>query len=108
MELQAVHISAILPVPVKMPDKMSDKIQESDKMSDKMSDKLQKSDKMSDKEYRTALLTHLAINEKTSATEAAAIIGRTAKTARRVLLQLVEDGILLAYGANRNRKYKLR
>jgi predicted ArsR family transcriptional regulator len=63
--------------------------------------------KMSDKEYRTVLLSHLSKNDEISAIEASAIIGRTAKTARRVLLQLVEEGFVVATGANRNRKYKI-
>jgi len=92
-----------------VPDKMSDKLAVSDKMSDKMSDKLAVSDKlaMSDKMYRDALLIHLAENGEISAADAAALIGRTAKTARRVLLQLGDEGFIIATGANRNRKYKL-
>jgi ATP-dependent DNA helicase RecG len=64
-------------------------------------------DKMSDKKCRSALLSCLAKNGEISATEAAAIIGRTAKTARRLLLQLSNEGIVVATGANRNRKYKI-
>ncbi|MDR1328781.1 MAG: putative DNA binding domain-containing protein [Oscillospiraceae bacterium] len=72
------------------------------KMSDKMSDNRA----MSDKKYRDALLAHLADKGEISASEAAAIIGRTAKTARRVLLQLVGEGVVAATGGNRNRRYK--
>lgn len=73
-----------------------------------MSDNGKASDKMSDNNYRSALLAHLTENGEISATEAAEIIGRTTKTARRVLLQLVEEGIVVVTGANRNRKYKIR
>ena len=73
-------------------------------MSDKMSDNA----KMSDKKYRDALLAHLTDNGEISTAEAAAIIGRTQKTARRVLLQLVEEGIVMVSGANRNRKYTVK
>ena len=62
----------------------------------------------SDKGYRSALLKYLVEHGEISATEAAVIIGRTAKTARRVLLQLVDEGIVTATGANRNRKYQIR
>jgi predicted ArsR family transcriptional regulator len=61
---------------------------------------------VSDKKYRDALLAHLSDNGEISASEAAAIIGRTAKTARRVLLQLVGEGVVAATGGNRNRRYK--
>ena len=100
-----------------MSDKMSDNLNLSDNtnISDNMSDylnlpvKLDMSDNgiMSDKKYRAALISYLSKNGEISATEAAAIIGRTAKTARRVLLQLVDEGIIVATGANRNRKYKI-
>ena len=64
--------------------------------------------KMSEKKYRDVLLAHLAGNGEVSAIEAAVIIGRTAKTARRVLLQLIDEGIIAATGANRNRKYQIK
>jgi hypothetical protein len=76
----------------------------SDKISDKMSDKR----RLSDKKYRDRLLSRLAGNGEISAAEAAIIIERTAKTARRVLLQLVEDGLVSATGANKNRRYKAK
>jgi ATP-dependent DNA helicase RecG len=63
---------------------------------------------VSDKKYRGLLLGHLADNGEISAAEAAIIIERTAKTARRVLLQLVEDGLVVTTGANRNRRYKAK
>ena len=72
-----------------------------------VSDNGKMANKMSDNKYRSELLAYLAENGAISATEAAAIIGRTAKTARRVLLQLVDEGVVMATGANRNRKYKL-
>ena len=65
-------------------------------------------DKMSDKKYRAELLAHLAENGEISATEAATIIGRSTKTARRVLLQLIDEGVVMATGANRNRKYQMK
>ena len=88
--------------------KMSDKMSDNGEMSDKMSDKMSDNDEMSDKQYRDALLAHLAGNGEISAAEAAVIIGRSSKTARRVLLKLVEEGAVMVSGANRNRKYKAR
>jgi ATP-dependent DNA helicase RecG len=71
-----------------------------DKMSDKMSDK--------DKSSREALLAYLIANEEVTANEAADIVGKTARTARRLLQQLIENGDITASGGNRNRKYRLR
>jgi predicted ArsR family transcriptional regulator len=91
---------------------VSDKVSDNGVLSDKMSDNYVLSDKISDKYnvsdkvYRNALLARLTTNGEVSASEAAVIIGRSAKTARRVLLQLVDEGIVAATGANRNRKYK--
>jgi ATP-dependent DNA helicase RecG len=82
--------------------KMADNGKMADKVSDKMSDKAA----VSDKNYREALLACIASNGEIGASEAATIIGRSAKTARRVLLQLVDEGLVTATGGNRNRKYK--
>ncbi|MDR3295318.1 MAG: hypothetical protein LBT26_05775 [Clostridiales Family XIII bacterium] len=86
-------------IPLDLSDiEMSDKGEMSDKMSD--------NGEMSDKVYREKILSCLAGNGEIGAAEAAKIIGRNPKTARRVLLQLVDEGIAVAVGANRNRKYK--
>ena len=78
------------------------------KMDDKLSDKMSDNYSVSDKKYRPILLEYLNKNSEMSAAEAAEIIGRSAKTARRVLLKLVDDGVVAATGANRNRRYKLK
>jgi ATP-dependent DNA helicase RecG len=70
----------------------------SDKMSDKVSDH--------DMSSRNILLAYLQANGEVTASEAAKIIDRTARTARRVLQQLVDSGQVVASGANRNRKYR--
>jgi len=62
---------------------------------------------MSDKAYREAILAYLVENGEIGAAEAGDLIGRNPKTARRVLLQLAGEGVVVATGANRNRKYKL-
>ncbi|MDR1322723.1 MAG: putative DNA binding domain-containing protein [Gracilibacteraceae bacterium] len=85
------------------PDKMSDK---PDKVSDKPDKMSDKPDKMSDKNSRDILLAYLIIDGEVTAAEAAAIIGKTARTARRILQRLVDDGAVVSTGANRNRKYK--
>jgi predicted ArsR family transcriptional regulator len=74
------------------------------KMDDKMNDKYS----VSDKKHRPTLLAYLAKKGEISATEAAEFIGRSAKTARRVLLQLADEGVVTATGANRNRKYQIK
>jgi predicted ArsR family transcriptional regulator len=73
-------------------------------MSDKMSD----NDAVSDKNYRETLLAYIRENGEISAIKAAELIGRNPKTARRELLQLVDEGLVIAIGGNRNRKYKVR
>jgi ATP-dependent DNA helicase RecG len=71
-------------------------------MSDKVSDKR----KMSDKRQRDALMAYLRSNGEITATEAAKIITRSPATARRLLAQLADEGLVAATGGNRNRKYK--
>jgi len=86
-------------VPLSLPNgTMSD----SEALDDKMSDNA------SDKAHREKILAHLAINGEISASEAAKIIERNPKTARRVLLELVSEGIVATMGANRNRKYEVK
>jgi len=70
-----------------------------------MSDKLSDNGKMSDKTYREAILAYFTNNDVISAEEAAKLIGRNPKTGRRVLLQLISEGVISSIGANRNRKY---
>ncbi len=65
------------------------------------------SDKVSDNGSRELLIAHLTGNGDISASEAAQLIGSSAKTARRLLLRLAEEGIVSVTGANRNRRYKL-
>jgi len=72
-------------------------------MGDKMSD----NHSVSDKKYRSVLLEYLTKNGEMSATEAADVVERSAKTARRVLLQLVKEGVVTATGVNRNRRYRI-
>ena len=73
------------------------------KMSDKMSDK----PGVTGKKHHATLLAYLAQNGEISAAEAARVIGRTAKTARRVLLQLVAEGFVVTSGVNRYRRYRI-
>jgi len=91
-------------------DNLSDKPFDDDEMSDNLSDKPsdndEMSDNLSDKAYREAILTYLTENGEIGTAEAGDLIGRSPKTARRVLLQLVSEGVVVATGANRNRKYK--
>jgi ATP-dependent DNA helicase RecG len=68
----------------------------------KMSDNRNSSDKMSDK-----IVDFLSKNDEIDAKTTAELIGRSPETARRFLSQLVKDGVIVATGANRNRKYRL-
>ena len=65
------------------------------------------SDNMFDNDYRSLLLKYLAVNSEISSAEAAALIGRSSKTARRLLIQLIYEGIITTTGANRNRRYQM-
>jgi len=89
-----------------MSDKMSDNQEMSDKMSDKVSDKVSDNQEMSDKNVRDALLAYLRNNGEITAAEAAKVISRSIPTARRLLSGLVAEGLVVATGANRNRKYR--
>jgi len=75
--------------------------------NDKMSDNAIVSDKSSDNGHSKFILEYLSKNGELNAAVAAKIIDRSPGTARRILSRLVDEGVLLAVGANRNRKYKL-
>jgi ATP-dependent DNA helicase RecG len=71
----------------------------------RMSDNGNLSDNLSDNaRYRNAIIAHLAENGEISAMTAIKIIGRSPATARRLLAQLVDEGVVRS-GGNRNRKY---
>jgi ATP-dependent DNA helicase RecG len=78
---------------------LSDNVSDNAEMSDKTSDKI------NDKNTSDTLLAYLRGNGEVTAAEAAKILGRSAQTARRVLSGLVAEGVVVASGANRNRKY---
>ena len=82
---------------------MSDKAPLSDKVSDNVSDKYL----MSDKVHRQRILSYMAENKEINAATTAKLIDRSPGTARRVLAQLVQEGVLTISGANRNRVYRL-
>jgi ATP-dependent DNA helicase RecG len=62
--------------------------------------------KMSNNAHRKPILAYLEKNSEITAVAAAELIGRTSKTARRVLLQLVDEGVVSMSGGNRNRVYR--
>jgi len=89
---------------------MSDNLSDNEVVSDNLSDNEVVSDNLSDgfpldKGYREIILTFLEKNGEISATDASKLIGRNPKTARRVLLKLVSEGIVTVSGANKNRIY---
>jgi len=85
---------------------VSNILNKNDFLSNKMNDNSILNDKMNDNDGRKLILKHLDDNNEISVTVAAMIIGRSHSTARRMLLSLVEEGIVVATGRNRNRRYK--
>ena len=88
---------------------MSDKMSDNDEMSDKVfkpQTSFETVGSSLDEGYRDILLSFLDKNGEISATDAATLIRRNSKTARRVLIKLVNEGIITATGANKNRIYK--
>ena len=65
-------------------------------------------DKMSDNAYRKIIISYLEKKTEITTAKAAELIDRNPKTARRVLLQLVDESVVIASGANRNRIYRLK
>ena len=76
-------------------------------MSDKISDKNTISDKLNDNAHRQVIMEYLSECNEINTFTAEKLIGRSSSTARRILAQLVNDGVLRATGANKNRKYEL-
>ena len=76
-------------------------------VSDKqpVSDKV--SDYVSDNTTRQMILAYIEAHGEINATIAAGLIERSPGTARRVLSRLVDEGVIVAIGANRNRRYKI-
>jgi ATP-dependent DNA helicase RecG len=73
------------------------------KTSDKLSDKL----KSSDKPHKKKLIAYLEKYREINAQTAAQVLDRAPGTARRVLGEMVSEGLIIAEGANRNRTYRL-
>jgi len=76
-------------------------------MSDKISDKNAISDKLTDNAYKLVIMKYLSECNEINTFTAEKLIGRSSSTARRILSQLVNDGVLRATGANKIRKYEL-
>jgi ATP-dependent DNA helicase RecG len=86
-------------------DGVSDNLSNNNAMSSKLSNNDRKPGEISGKTYHDVILAYIAENSEISKSRAAELIGCHPKTAQRLLSQLVKDGVLLATGANRNRKY---
>jgi predicted HTH transcriptional regulator len=91
-----------------MSDNVSDNESMSDNVSDNVSDNESMSDNVSDNVRRQAILAYIAKHGQINAAETAKIIKRSPETARRILSQLADEGILIASGANRNRVYHMK
>ena len=74
----------------------------------KMSDNKVMNDNLGDNEVCKSILTYITHNGSISTAQAAQVIGRSHSTARRVLVQLVSEDVLVPSGANRNRIYCMK
>jgi ATP-dependent DNA helicase RecG len=79
---------------------------DNDNMADNPADNDNMADKPADKTSRDILLSYLLTNGEVTTADAARIIGKSDRTARRVLQQLVDSCEVVATGAKRNRKYR--
>jgi ATP-dependent DNA helicase RecG len=82
-------------------------ISDNDKMSDKMSDNDRMSDKIDDKPHKERLTEYLKAHKEINAQTASQVIDRAPGTARRILREMVSEGLLVTEGGNRNRTYRL-
>ena len=73
-----------------------------------LNDKTIVNDNLNDNEDCIRILAFLSTNGTISTAQAANVIGRSHSTARRVLLQLVDEGTLVPEGANKNKVYRLK
>jgi len=88
-------------------DKMTDNVSDNGKAGDNASDKMSDNDIVNDNTHRQAILVYLTNHEEINAATTAKLIDRSPGTARRILSQLANEGVIEATGANRNRKYRL-
>ena len=80
-----------------------------DNQNDKVNDNQNLNDNLNDNsEDRKRILAYIVQNGVISTTQAAQTIERSHSTARRVLLQLVSENLLVSSGANRNKTYRLK
>ncbi|MDR2719629.1 MAG: putative DNA binding domain-containing protein [Nitrososphaerota archaeon] len=80
-----------------------------DNQNDKVNDNQNLNDNLNDNsEDRKRILAYIVQNGVISTTQAAQTIERSHSTARRVLLQLVSENLLVSTGANRNKTYRLK
>jgi predicted HTH transcriptional regulator len=72
-----------------------------------LSNKDDLSNNLSDKIMLDAIITYLKANKSISKSTTAELLGCHPKTAQRILAQFVNDNLLIATGANRNRRYEM-
>ena len=82
-------------------DKTSDKPKTGDKTSDN-------GEEQSIKRYGQAILRYLSERDSCKASDIAALLELSPSRARNYLAQLVEEGVLIAEGSNKNRTYRLK
>ena len=90
-------------------NKMNDNLNDNGIVNDKPNDSGVVNDKLNDNENNNRILVYISsIQGAISTAQAAQIIGCSHSTARRVLLRLVADGVLVPSGANKNKVYSLK
>jgi len=82
-------------------DKTGDKSKASDKTSDN-------GDEQAIKRYGQAISRYLSKRDSCKASDIAALLELSPSRARNYLAQLVEQGVLIAEGSNKNRTYRLK
>lgn len=111
-------VSDKTPVVDKVVDNMVDKMTAVDKMVDNASDNMPVVDNMDDKVVDNVsdktnanihvkmILSYIDTHGEINATTVATLIDRSPTTVRRILSRLIDEGVVVAVGANRNRTYK--
>ena len=77
-------------------------------LNDNLNDKLFLDDKLNENEDYKRILSYISTNGAINTAQTAQTIGRSHSTARRILLRLVDENILIPVGANKNKTYRLK
>ena len=78
------------------------------KTGDKLSAQSQNGDKTRGTERETLIMNYLSAHQRATSGDIAQLLHLKASQTRSVLRQMIDDGLLAAHGANRNRTYSLK